>query len=148
MKRLGVAAIITNGDSILMGRRDKDPNRGLFVFPGGGVEEGETLEEAFCREVKEETGYTVHPNPARWTKPIYILELDDRVILFVEGKVFLNGTGPVAGSDLKEVQWFHRLPEDSSPVIQPVYYAFKLLKENEVKASYYDPYDAKYPSAW
>jgi 8-oxo-dGTP diphosphatase len=33
--------------------------RGTWSFPGGGVEAGETLEEAAIREVKEETGCDV-----------------------------------------------------------------------------------------
>lgn len=32
---------------------------GDYKFPGGGVEPGETLEAALCREMLEETGYTV-----------------------------------------------------------------------------------------
>ncbi|UII58273.1 NUDIX domain-containing protein (plasmid) [Cytobacillus spongiae] len=32
-------------------------NRGDYKFPGGGVEEGETLSVALIREVTEETGY-------------------------------------------------------------------------------------------
>lgn len=31
----------------------------VWNFPGGGIEAGETPEEACIREVKEETGYTV-----------------------------------------------------------------------------------------
>lgn len=31
----------------------------IWVFPGGGIEEGETPEEAVIREVKEETGLSV-----------------------------------------------------------------------------------------
>ena len=41
---------------MLLARRDKDPGEGLWSIPGGGVELGETQEEAAVRETKEETG--------------------------------------------------------------------------------------------
>lgn len=44
-----------SGDRVLMLRRKKD---GMHVFPGGGVEEGESPAAAMMREVREETGYT------------------------------------------------------------------------------------------
>lgn len=39
-------------------------NNGALRFPGGGVEEGESLADAMCREVKEESGYSVVPETA------------------------------------------------------------------------------------
>lgn len=149
MKRLGVAGIITGrSDRILMGRRAKDPNRGLFVFPGGGVEDGETLEQAFCREVKEETGYEVIPDPNRWNKPLHLIELPDRIVLFAEGSVLNYNDEPIANSDLEGVEWFYHMPEDISPAVKSVWASYKELKDKSIKASYYDPYDDRYPSAW
>lgn len=48
-------AIIINNDKILLMHRRKNGEE-YFVLPGGGVEEGETPEEAVKREVYEETG--------------------------------------------------------------------------------------------
>lgn len=51
-----VTAIVLDesGEKVLMLRRKKG---GTYVFPGGGIEEGETAEKAVTREIQEETGY-------------------------------------------------------------------------------------------
>jgi len=55
--RVGVAAILKNSKGeILMVKRKNPPAKGLWGFPGGGIEFGETIKEAAKREVKEETG--------------------------------------------------------------------------------------------
>ena len=36
-----------------------------YKFPGGGIEPGEGMEEALCREVREETGFAVDPATIR-----------------------------------------------------------------------------------
>jgi 8-oxo-dGTP diphosphatase len=41
---------------VLIGERLVEPAKGLFTFPGGRVEMGETLAEAALRELEEEVG--------------------------------------------------------------------------------------------
>src|SRR5688500_11928832 len=53
--RLGCAGLVRRGDAVLLGRRDKEPNRGLWVLPGGGVEFGESFATTLVRELLEET---------------------------------------------------------------------------------------------
>lgn len=67
INRTIVAAIILSQDNkILLGK--KDPSKGgvypnCWHTPGGGVDEGETLEQAVIREVREEVGIDITPYP-------------------------------------------------------------------------------------
>ena len=51
----GVGVIVVGLKGVLLARRDKDPAKGLWSIPGGGVELGETQESTVIREVEEET---------------------------------------------------------------------------------------------
>lgn len=57
MTRTGIrsSALIIKNNKILLIHRKK-AGKGYWVFPGGGVEEGETNEQTLLREVYEETG--------------------------------------------------------------------------------------------
>ncbi len=68
IERTIVSALIFSKDGkLLMGK--KDPTKGgvypdCWHIPGGGIDEGETLEQALQREIKEEVGIDVSPyNP-------------------------------------------------------------------------------------
>jgi 8-oxo-dGTP diphosphatase len=58
---LAVSAAIFRDRRVLIVRRARPPAHGLYTLPGGGVELGETLEEAVIREVREETALEVAP---------------------------------------------------------------------------------------
>ncbi len=53
---LAVSVALRRGDRLLLVRRARAPSKGVYAFPGGRVEAGETLEEAARRELMEETG--------------------------------------------------------------------------------------------
>lgn len=61
---IGVGAIILNNDGkfLLIKRGKKSQNEiGLWGFPGGAMEFGETFGETIKREVKEELGVSIKP---------------------------------------------------------------------------------------
>ena len=56
---VGVGAIITHSDTVLLVRRGREPQKGIWSIPGGVLQLGETLEEGVRREVREEVGLDV-----------------------------------------------------------------------------------------
>jgi len=58
---LAVSAAIFRDGRVLIVRRARPPAHGLYTLPGGGVELGETLEQAVIREVREETALDIEP---------------------------------------------------------------------------------------
>jgi len=57
--QLAVSAAIWREGQLLVVRRAVSPGLGLYSFPGGRVEFGETLHEAISREVLEETALEI-----------------------------------------------------------------------------------------
>lgn len=56
---MGVATAIFRNGKVLLVKRAKAPNAGLWALPGGLVDVGETLNQAAVREVQEETGLEI-----------------------------------------------------------------------------------------
>jgi len=53
---LTVDAVILFQEGVVLIKRDRPPYQGHYALPGGFVEVGERVEDAVCREAKEETG--------------------------------------------------------------------------------------------
>ena len=104
----GVGGILLDGDRVLLVRRGRPPQQGLWSIPGGAVELGESLAEAVAREVREETGLEV--------RAVELVEVFERVLRDGEGRVEyhyvlmdyfceIEGGTLQAGDDAAEARW-------------------------------------------
>lgn len=57
--RVGCSVLIKSNNKLLLGIRNKEPNKGMIITPGGGVELFERMEDTVRREIMEETGLEV-----------------------------------------------------------------------------------------
>jgi mutator protein MutT len=74
MPTLIAIAVVEHEDQFLIGQRPKGvPLAGLWEFPGGKIEPGETAEGAAVRECLEETGIAVEP---LFRYPTHVLDYD------------------------------------------------------------------------
>lgn len=116
MERTRVAGIVLmQGGIALMHRKDVIKRKDFseyYTFPGGGLENGETLEEGTIREIKEEFGIDV-----KVVKKLYEMESEkfkQREVFFlceyISGK-FGTGTGPEFSNDPKYVDSGKYIPE-------------------------------------
>lgn len=100
---VGVGAVVVDHDRLLLVRRGRAPQMGVWSIPGGKVEHGELLMEAVVRELREETGLEGVCGPLLgWGERIdeeghYVL-LDFEVTL-------VGSDQPVAGDDATDAVW-------------------------------------------
>lgn len=103
--------LICDGNKVLV--QEKVGTKGL-VFPGGHVEEGESLLESVVREMKEETGLTIE-NPKVCGFKDWIQEDGTRyVVLLYKTHKF---TGELKSSDEGRVFWIDRAEINSVNLI-------------------------------
>ena len=103
MKRIRVAGIIPMENGYALMHRENVKNHPIgnyYTIPGGGLEEGETVEEGTIREIKEEFGIDV-----KVIKQLYYIEkeeMDEYFFLceYISGK-FGTGVGPEFSGDPK-----------------------------------------------
>lgn len=87
---------------IILLRRGFDPGRGLWTFPGGFVDLGESVEDAARREAEEELGLAIELGPV---VGVYS-HAQDRVVLVVYRAT--AGGEPQTSPEAVEVQAFDR----------------------------------------
>jgi ADP-ribose pyrophosphatase YjhB (NUDIX family) len=109
--RLGAIAVVIRDGQVLLVQRSKQPDRGLWGYPGGAVEWGETVAQAALRELREETGVIATPGPLIGHSDVIRRDGDDPAGS-VTHHYFLAATlcsyvagEPVAADDAADARW-------------------------------------------
>ncbi|MBD3636991.1 MAG: NUDIX hydrolase [Crocinitomicaceae bacterium] len=92
--------------SVLLIKRKNEPYKNKWAFPGGFLDEGETLQEAAIRELKEETDVDIHE-----LRQLHVFDDPNRDprkrIISVPHYVVINHDVNIkASDDAEDVQWF------------------------------------------
>src|SRR5712692_10071415 len=105
LPRIGSALLVRDeANRILLGKRNKDPQRGSWVIPGGKIEAFESIADAAVREIKEETGLEVEVHSQFRVYEIINPPAEHRLIIYSWGT--LVGGTPLASDDLSELRFF------------------------------------------
>lgn len=104
-----VIAVVIREDRTLLVRRANPPDAGLWGFPGGKIEFGETVRAAATRELLEETGVQADAQDIITTLDILVRDssgaMQQHFILMAVRCRWISGE-PVAGDDALEAGWF------------------------------------------
>lgn len=99
---VAVAVIINNDEEVLISLRpDHVHQGGLWEFPGGKVEQGETAETALIRELKEELGIEIqHASPLIRISHNYL----DKSVLLDVWRIH-SFKGEAHGAEGQQIRW-------------------------------------------
>lgn len=111
------AAIITNSGKVFIAKR-KPPGRmpGMWEFPGGKIEEGETPEQCLKRELHEEFGVDAvigrHLGTSVYPYEFYTVELMAFQTKIIGGEIRLNDHSDMAWVECRDLDGFEFAPAD------------------------------------
>ena len=110
--KVAAAVLIPVDGKLVMLRRANEPGIGLWSFPSGYVDRGESVEDAAVRETKEETGLDVK---ITGLLGVYSGNGSPVVLVVYTGEVTGGDLHP--GAEAQETGLFHpdRLPELAFP---------------------------------
>ena len=142
LPRVGSALIVRDeANRILLGKRNKDPQRGNWVLPGGKIHAFESIADAAARELAEETGLTVEVQHQFRVYEVINAPHEHRIVIYSWARVV--GGDLQASDDISEVKFvsLHELGHlPLTPLVREVladagYIGEKLLTHVEPSSS-------------
>lgn len=106
-----VAAIIKKDNKVLIANRKSGEFAGMFEFPGGKIEDGETNEQALIREIQEELETTITIEKyfmnVHYNYPNFILNMDCYLCTLKDNQIKLNNHNTIKWITLDEqnINW-------------------------------------------
>jgi len=138
---VAVAVIVNKDDEACISLRHKAAHQGgLWEFPGGKIEPGETVEQALIREISEELDLTIE-----LSRPLITVthHYSDKVVCLHVRKV-LAFEGQAVGVEGQPVKWVpvsqlssYNFPEANLPIIK----AIQLPEKYLITGSFIDHHD-------
>ena len=111
-----VAAVIRKGDAIFATARGYGEFKGQWEFPGGKVEEGETLQQALIREIEEELDTEIEVGEliqtVEYEYPNFHLSMDCFWAVVKTGKLVLKEAEAARWLTKEELDSVNWLPAD------------------------------------
>ena len=114
--KVTAAVLKKEGKYLIAKRKKNDILGGLWEFPGGKIEEGETAEECLKREIKEELNIIVEVNELILSKihkyPRGYFELIAFKVKYISGKIILNEHDDYKWVTYKQLKMYNFSPAD------------------------------------
>lgn len=113
---VAVAVIVNEKNKVCISlRHDESHQGGLWEFPGGKIEHGETGEQALVREIKEELNLDI-----KQSRPLITIRhdyQDDKKIVCLHVRKVISHQGEAVGVEGQQVRWINisQLPEYDFP---------------------------------
>ena len=104
--RVGCSVLIKSNNKLLLGIRNKEPNKGMIITPGGGVELFERMEDTVKREIMEETGLEITNIKQLKTYEIINKPDEHRIIIYWSADYDKNSVQ--SETDLTDAKFFSK----------------------------------------
>ena len=141
---VAVAVIVNKNNEVCISLRHKNAHQGgLWEFPGGKVEQGETIKQALVREIREELNLEI-----KQSRPLITINhtYDDKAVCLHVCKV-MSYQGEVTGLEGQQLKWLpvSRLCADDFPAANlPIIKAVQLPDRYLITGKFTDSDDFIY----